>query len=133
MMVQALINQKLRIVLMVTIAFMLTIGSTQAYAKNYYLQLTPSDHSVVGQTVFFIKGSTIYYEWENAGSTHAVGFGVYYFDGSSSKLIDSKVAGSGSGNAWNYVTAPYSGNYFLRANCGGAGQTGCNGIGFIRD
>ncbi|KAB3587160.1 hypothetical protein [Brevibacillus nitrificans] len=124
-------NPKNHFVLM-TLALMLAIVPVQAaFAAEEYLYMLPNEHSVTGDFVWISKGDSVYYEWLNDGSIHGVGFGVYYFDGSS-KLISNKTAGSGNGGAWASFTAPYTGNYFLKANCGGAGQTGCVGSGFIR-
>lgn len=130
--VQKLNNHKVRIVFMFALSLMLTIGSVIASAKDYKLTMPPTEHSVIGDFVFIFKCDSVYYEWKNSGGTHGVGFGVYYFDGQSSTLIANKTAGSGNGGAWDSFTAPYTGNYFLKANCGGEGQTGCKGSGFIR-
>lgn len=132
-MIKTLNYQKKRLALMISLALMLTIGSVKAYAQEYWIYMLPNEETVIGEFVWFFKGDRVYYEWQNTGSTHGVGFGVYYFDGQSSQLMSNKTAGSGNGGAWASFTAPYTGNYFLKANCGGNKQTGCIGQGYIED
>ncbi|CAM3685835.1 hypothetical protein EDM52_21690 [Brevibacillus invocatus] len=124
-------RSKNRFVLAIALALTLSIGVVQAFAAQSWLYMTPSEHTVIGEMVFVPKGDEITYYWENDGSTHSVGFGVYYFDGQSSTLISSKTAGYGYGNHGDSFDAPYNGFYFLKANCGGNGQTGCKGSGYI--
>lgn len=122
---------KYRLVLSIVLALILSLGAAQAFAAKKWLYMTPSEHTVIGEMVFVPRGDEITYYWENNGSIHGVGFGVYYFDGQSSTLISSKVAGYGYGNHGDSFDAPYNGFYFLKANCGGNGQTGCIGSGYI--
>ncbi|MCM3082149.1 MULTISPECIES: hypothetical protein [Brevibacillus] len=124
-------RSKNRFVLAIALALTLSIGVVQAFAAQSWLYMTPSDETVVGDLEFVPAGTRIYYEWQNNGSIHGVGVGVYYFDGQSSTLMSNKTAAYGDGGTFGSFQAPYNGYYFLRAKCGGNGQTGCKGSGFM--
>jgi len=86
------------------------------------------DKEVSSKTVYFSKGETIQYEWQNVspGIQH-VAFAVY---SGTTKITPFAYAPS-NGNESETYTAPHSGYYFLYALCQGGGDNRCEGGGRI--
>ena len=95
-----------------------------------YLTLSTTDVSAGSSAIYFEQGDLIYYDWQNSGSKHSVGFAVKVTS-DSSQVYGLKTAGAGNGNNYGYMYAPSNGWYYLAASCGG-GQTGCSGTGKIQ-
>ncbi|MBP3950378.1 hypothetical protein [Bacillus suaedae] len=109
------------------------ISTASASASSETFRLNSSLHNNVSNNHYAIKGDRIYYQVTTQKSRHAVGFGVYRVGAYGQHQLVSivKTAPAGSGESYGYFDAPSNGSYFLRAACGGNGQTGCQGFGII--
>lgn len=122
-------NRITRITVIALLALAMSIGlyGQQASAASLIILMKVDQHEVSSGLMYVESNQTIRYEWYNVVSLHGVGFGVYYLDSLSDttpELMASKVAAYGYGQNDGTFNTTKSGYYYLRAVCGGAGQTG---------
>lgn len=86
------------------------------------------DKTVFSDSVYFSKGQSIKYEWDNdSPGIHHVAF--YVVNGN--KKVSDTLYATASGNDYSYFPAPESGWYSLYALCKGGEDNRCQGGGRI--
>ncbi len=128
------------LVLGVLVALSTTFGPSQASA--YGVQCGPGDFKcadaefnndgnyVSSKRIWFDKGETIYFEWENEeDGLMQVAFAVHNYHG---EVSDEKVATGKGGNNFGTYTVDFADYYHLFAACEGGNDTRCKGGGLIK-
>lgn len=86
------------------------------------------DKTVFSSSVYFSKGQTIKYEWDNDSPGI---FHVAFYVVNGNKKVSNTLYASALGNDYDYFTAPESGWYSLYALCKGGEDNRCQGGGTI--
>ncbi|GMX67468.1 hypothetical protein Elgi_67410 [Paenibacillus elgii] len=140
-MIKTLLRKKNHILILLSIVLTLgvSIQSAFAYTKGNCTFLTvckkstfaSTDNFVESDLVLMSKGDAFEFGFYNNGSTHNLAYGIYRWPDYSLIYGPKGVTAGGIGNWNNYGQAPSDGYYYIRAQCGGSGQTGCDGYAWI--
>ncbi|ARF67291.1 hypothetical protein B7C51_04805 [Paenibacillus larvae subsp. pulvifaciens] len=139
-MIRMLTKKKHQILVFLSMVLTLTLSpNAYAHIQSNCNQLTVCKKSIFTSSDSFVQSEAIYlkagqafdFGFNNYGSKHNIGYGIYRYPDYTlvygPKLVSARVKSD-----WNsYGQAPTDGYYYIRAQCGGTGQTGCNGYAWI--